>query len=73
MAEINVQELKVIVTANIRQFEYEMDMAIEKVNKFKKALKLSLWQLIKLRIMKVMLPKPKITIQELIDNERNIQ
>ena len=71
MAEINIQELKVIVTANIRQFEYEMDMAIEKVNKFKKALKLSLWQLIKLRIMKVFLPKPKITIQELIDNERN--
>jgi hypothetical protein len=45
------------------------DLAIKKMKDFKKATKMSLWMLIKLRLMKIFITKPKITIQELIEND----
>ena len=47
------------------------DLAIKKVNEFKKVLKLSLWQIIKIKIIYRLFPftKPKITIQELIEHD----
>jgi hypothetical protein len=45
------------------------DLAIKKMNKFKKATKMSLWQLIKMKIVGLFLPRPKITIQELIERD----
>jgi hypothetical protein len=49
------------------------DVAISKVNEFKRALKLSIFQIIKIKLIHILFPytKPKITIQEIIDNERN--
>ncbi len=48
------------------------DLAINKFKELRKASKMSLWQLIKMRMFKIFLLRPKITIQELIDKERNI-
>jgi hypothetical protein len=46
--------------------------ALNKLKQLKKSLKLSLWQVIKLRIFNITLPKPKITIQELIDSDTEL-
>jgi hypothetical protein len=48
------------------------DLAINKFKEFREASKISLWQLIKMKILKVFLPRPKITIEELINKERGI-
>ena len=64
----DVQDLTVYIKCDIDTSGF--DLAIKKMNEFKKAFKMSLWILIKLRIMKIFIAKPKITIQEIIDKER---
>ena len=64
----DVQDLTVYIKCDIDTSGF--DLAIKKMNEFKKAFKMSLWILIKLRIMKIFIVKPKITIQEIIDKER---
>ena len=64
----DVQDLTVYIKCDIDTSGF--DLAIKKMNEFKKASKMSLWMLIKLRIMKIFIAKPKITIQEIIDKER---
>lgn len=68
---MNVENLTVKITCDCDTSGF--DIAIKKVNEFKKSLKLSLWQIIKVKIIHIIFPytKPKITIQELINRERN--
>ena len=65
-----VQDLIVKITCECDTTGF--DKAIEKANEFKKVLKLSLWQIIKIKIIHVIFPytKPKIKITELIERNR---
>jgi hypothetical protein len=65
---MDIQDLTVYIKCDIDTSGF--DLAIKKMKEFKKASKVSLWMLIKLRIMKIFITEPKITIQELIDKER---
>lgn len=65
--------LKDIVVSVKCDFDHEgLNLAINKMKQLKKSLKLSLWEVIKLKIFNITLPKPKITIQELINRDTEL-
>jgi len=66
MAEMQDLIVKITCECDTKGF----DEAIKKMKEFNKASKLSLWTIIKLRIMKIFIKKPKIKITELIERNR---
>jgi len=66
----NLQNITVSVKCD---FDNEgFDRAISKVKQFRKTLKMSLWEIIKLKLLNIYLPRTKVTIQNLIDRDTEL-